>query len=91
MGRFTEEELKCKLKVQFVGEPAVDEGGPRRELFSLTDRMVSSELMVGEEGMKTFSHNMISLQIKSIFYMGNAQQWHCSRVLLDQSVSHQVL
>jgi hypothetical protein len=32
--------------------------------------MVSNELMVGEEGLKTFSHNMIALQNKEYFLYG---------------------
>ena len=47
-------ELNVHVKVQFVGESAIDEGGLRRELFCLVDRMVSNELMQGEDGQKTF-------------------------------------
>ncbi|CAH3114831.1 unnamed protein product, partial [Pocillopora meandrina] len=49
-------------EVQFVAESAIDEGGPRCELFCLVDRMVSNELMQGEDGQKTFLHNMVLLQ-----------------------------
>ena len=54
-------ELNVHVKVQFVGESAI-EGGPRCELFCLVDHMVSNELMQGEEGQKTFLHNMVLLQ-----------------------------
>ncbi|CAH3124002.1 unnamed protein product, partial [Pocillopora meandrina] len=55
-------ELKVHMKVQFVGESAINKGGPRCELFCLVDRMVSNELMQGEDGQKTFLHNMVLLQ-----------------------------
>jgi hypothetical protein len=36
--RWQDEELVKPLKIQFLGEPAEDEGGPRREFFVLTGR-----------------------------------------------------
>ena len=56
LARCKESDLNNQFKVQFVGEPAVDEGGPRRELFCLVERMVSNELMTGPDGRKTFTH-----------------------------------
>ena len=55
-------ELNVHLKVQFVVESAIDEGGPRCELFCSVDCMVSNELTQGEDGQKTFLHNMVLLQ-----------------------------
>lgn len=55
-------ELKVHIKVQFVGEYAIDKGGRRCELFFLVDCMVSNELMQGQDGQKTFLHNMVLLQ-----------------------------
>ena len=55
-------ELKVHTKVQFVGESAIDKGGPRCELFCLVDCTVSNELMQGKDGQKTFLHNMVLLQ-----------------------------
>ena len=52
-------ELNVHVKVQFVGESAIDKVGPRHELFYLVDRMVSNESMQGEDGQKTFLHNMV--------------------------------
>ena len=60
-------ELNVHVKVQFVGESAIDEGGPRCELFCPVDRMVSNELMQGEDGTKkrfftfTFSRMTVSI------------------------------
>ena len=48
----------------------MDEGGPRRELFCLIDRMVSTGLMTGADGRKTFAHNLIALHNKDCYYYG---------------------
>ena len=50
------------MKVQFVGESAIDEGGPRRDLFCFVDHMVSNKSMQGEDDQKTFLHNKVLLQ-----------------------------
>ena len=50
------------MKVQFVGESAIDEGGLGRELFCLVDCMVLTELMQGEDGQKKSLHNMVLLR-----------------------------
>jgi hypothetical protein len=39
--------LKRPLKVTFVGEPGIDEGGLRKELFILLSRQVSRTVAVG--------------------------------------------
>ena len=45
-----------------MGEAAVDEGGPKRELFCLLHKeTISSKLFVGEEKQgKRFAHNLIA-------------------------------
>ena len=50
------------VKVEFVGEAAVDEGGPKRELFSLLhQQLCTSILFDGEEGKgKGFAHNLVA-------------------------------
>jgi hypothetical protein len=68
--RYTPNDWKCKLKVQFVGEPAVDEGGPRREFFGLIDRTVSYALLIGENGKKTCIHNVMALRDNEYFLYG---------------------
>ena len=55
-------ELNVHVKVQLVGESAINEGGPRCELFCPVNRMVSNELMQREDGQKNFLHNMVLLQ-----------------------------
>ena len=51
------------LKVQFVGEAAVDEGGPKRELTALVHKSVqTSMLFTGNMGQRCFSDNFSALQ-----------------------------
>ena len=70
LSRCNTSQLQQQIKVQFVGEPAVDEGGPRRELFCIVDRLVSTILMTGPDGKKTFAHNLIALQNREFFIYG---------------------
>ena len=44
--RCSESDLNKLIKVQFVGEPAVDEGGPRNEFFSLLHKEISNVLPI---------------------------------------------
>ena len=70
--------------MQFIGEPAVDEGGPRNEYFSLLHReMASSSLFVGEPGSKCFNHNIIALEQKEYLFCGQL----CSLGILQHSPS----
>ena len=61
-------ESNVHVRVQFVGESATSEGGPRREHFCSVDGMVSNELMPGKDGEKTFLHYMVLLQ-KNEYYL----------------------
>ncbi len=77
-------DFKQKLKIQFVGEPAVDEGGPRNEYFSLLHKeLAESSLFTGENGTKCFSNNIIALQQKEYFMYGIL----CSMAILQGSAS----
>lgn len=51
------------LQVCFVGEPAIDTGGPSREFWSLLVRTVSANLCIGVDGKKTFLHDVPALQV----------------------------
>ena len=59
-------ELKNSLKVQFIGEPAVDQGGPSREFFTLINQHAQLSLM--SEGV--FRHNVPALQRNEFYYFG---------------------
>lgn len=58
LNNIADSELCKPFKVQFVGEPAVDHGGPSREFFSLVNQHVQLTMMCGS----TFRHNVVSLQ-----------------------------
>lgn len=59
-------DLSKPFKVQFVGEPAVDHGGPSREFFSLINQHMHRSMLCGS----TFRHNVISLQKEEFMKCG---------------------
>ena len=59
-------ELNNSLKVQFVGEPAVDQGGPSRELFCLLNSAVQGRLVTNG----VFRHDISFLQRREVFAFG---------------------
>lgn len=59
------------LKVTFVGEPAVDEGGPRRELFCLIQSAsCTSGLFAGLPGHLTPIHSVEALSSNKFYVLG---------------------
>ena len=60
------------LRVTFVNEPAVDEGGPLREYFRLLLSAIesNSSLLSGIEFSRTPTHNVCELEKMSYFYIG---------------------
>eukprot|EP00794_Sanderia_malayensis_P006545 gene6544-7283_t len=66
LSRVKECELKNSLKVHFVGEPAVDRGGPSRELCSLLNHAVQGRLVT--DGV--FRHDVLLLKKKEYFAFG---------------------
>ena len=60
------------LRVTFVNEPAVDEGGPLREYFRLLLSAIesNSSLLSGIEFSCTPTHNVCELEKMSYFYIG---------------------
>ena len=65
------EERKA-LRVVFVGEEAVDDGGPRREFFSLALQGVANDntMFQGPENARSFLHNTQALASRRYFYAG---------------------
>ena len=59
-------ELKNSLKVQFIGEPAVDQGGPSREFFTIINQHAQLSLMSEE----MFRHIVSALQRNEFYYFG---------------------
>ena len=55
--------VTAKINVEFIGEEAVDTGGPTRELFSLVFKQVSeSGLTRGSHPNLTFMHDQLALR-----------------------------
>lgn len=56
-------DLRKRIKVTFLGEPAVDEGGPRREFLRLLMKAVSeqSSLLAGPPTRKVLLHNSLAM------------------------------
>ena len=54
--------VKKYIKVTFVGEPAVDQGGPLREFFHLLlcDIAQNNSLLCGCETSRVPAHNMLN-------------------------------
>ena len=60
-------EDECKpIKVQFIGEPAVDQGGPSREYFGLINYAAQRKLM----SHTSFRHNISALQGREYYAFG---------------------
>ena len=51
------------MQVTFVGEGAIDHGGPRREFFRLLAKEASEHYFHGAPGCKFFTNNVIALQV----------------------------
>lgn len=56
------------ITVEFIGEEAIDEGGPLRELFTSFYDGVAQLLMYGQEKRYTFQHDVHKLE-KEWFYL----------------------
>ena len=54
------------VKVQFVGEPSVDQGEPRRELFTLVNQHVGMSLVANG----VFRHNVAALENREFLRFG---------------------
>ena len=71
MKKCSNDELNHLIKIQFVGEPAVDQGGPRNEFFSLVHSEVSnSGMFIGKENRKCFNHDVLALEQRSFYIYG---------------------
>ena len=71
MKKCSNDELNHLIKIQFVGEPAVDQGGPRNEFFSLIHNEVSnSGMFIGKENRKCFNHDILALQQRNFYIYG---------------------
>ena len=51
------------IQVRFVGEGAVDYGGPRREFFRLLASAAQQTFLVGSHDYKFFGSNVSAIQV----------------------------
>lgn len=60
------------VKVQFIGEPAIDEGGPCKEFFFLVHKHMkqSSSLFTEPPNNRGFVHNAMALQREEYLHYG---------------------
>ena len=58
--------LMNQIKVQFIGEPAVDEGGPSHEYFGLINEAAQRKLMA----QSVFRHNISAFTIREYYAFG---------------------
>lgn len=60
------------IRVTFVNEPAVDQGGPLREYFRLllTSVVTNNILFSGPDSARTPNHNMAELEKMTFYYVG---------------------
>ena len=64
-------QFKKHLAVTFLGEPAVDTGGPCREfLCLLMQERCRSTFFEGPEDARIPAHNMLALEKRTYLYMG---------------------
>ena len=55
------------FKVTFVGEDAIDTGGPRREFWQLLMEKAQQQYCIGRDGMMTFTQNTSALQVNLLY------------------------
>ena len=62
------------LRVTFIGEPAIDDGGPMREYMRLllSSIISNNSLLCGDANSRFLRHNVIELSKKTYFYVGQA-------------------
>ena len=61
-----ENAIKNPIKVQFIGEPAVDQGGPSREYFGLINEAAERKLIT----QSAFRHNISALKGREYYAFG---------------------
>ena len=60
------------IRIRFIGEPAVDAGGPLREFFRLLMLAIftNPSLFEGEDDSKVAAHNMAALEAQVFRHIG---------------------
>ena len=67
---------KKHVRVRFLGEPAVDEGGPRREFFMLLMGAIGNNcsLLDGPPNRRVLRHNTSAFQVILLVVLVHLQQ-----------------
>jgi hypothetical protein len=63
-------DVKKRLDVRFVGERAIDLGGPKQEFFNLLSSDACHMFFKGKDNYKFFMNNVTSVQNNDFFYLG---------------------
>ena len=50
--------------MKFLGEEAIDEGGPKHEFWRLLATDIKSKMCIGGEDQLTLEHDVLGLQVK---------------------------
>ena len=53
------------VQVQFIGEEALDQGGPKREYWRLLAIDIMAKLCTGSDQRLTFEHDVLGLQVSA--------------------------
>ena len=78
----TVSDLNKIIRIKFVSEPPVNQGGPHNEWFSLLHREVcGSNIFIGSETCKLFNNNFLALEQRNYFMYGQ----QCSLAILQGS------
>ena len=54
--------IQC-VQVKFIGEEAVDQGGPKREYWRLLAIDIMTKLCIGSDDRLTLEHDVLGLQV----------------------------
>ena len=66
-----------QIKVQFIGEPAVDQGGPSREYFGLINEAAQRKLMA----KSVFRHNISAFTRREYYaFWATDSHWFATRI-----------
>ena len=57
------------MQVSFVGEWAVDTGGPRREFFRLVALEAKEKFFIGRSFQKFFLCDILAIQVSLLYYL----------------------
>ncbi len=65
-------DCRQSVRVEFLREPGIDDGGPKREFFELALREMANDrtLFHGSENRLSFVHNVQALRLRKYYFAG---------------------